>query len=262
MTPSEPYSPQPLPRPLPLAPEPEPPFGLFEVILAFAAMLFAVLFCGLLAIAIAHHLPAFSHLKAAELAENPRILLPAQLAAYLLLIVALWRLFARHHGLGLLNALGWRWPQRWGRFPVFGILLAVSVQLVAHCLPTPPEPPVDKMMQTALDAWLMTAFGVLIAPFVEEMLFRGLLFPALARRTGALLSLLVTSALFGATHAAQLGGVWSQVSLIVLVGAVLTLVRWRSHSLASSTLVHMGYNAALFAALFVETHGFTNFSVK
>jgi hypothetical protein len=45
------------------------------------------------------------------------------------------------------------------------------------------------------------------------------------------------------------------------VGAVLTAVRWRFHSLASSTLVHVGYNGALFAALFVETRGFTNLSL-
>jgi membrane protease YdiL (CAAX protease family) len=116
------------------------------------------------------------------------------------------------------------------------------------------------MMRTASDVWLMTAFGVLFAPFVEEVLFRGLLFPALTRRTGPLLSLAVTSVLFGAIHAQQLAGAWIQVSCIIVVGAVLTLVRWRFRSLASATLVHVGYNGALFLALFVQTHGFTNLS--
>jgi membrane protease YdiL (CAAX protease family) len=118
------------------------------------------------------------------------------------------------------------------------------------------------MLRTASDAWLMTVFGVFIAPFAEELLFRGLLFPALARRAGALLSLVVTSVLFGAIHSQQLAGAWIQVTCIVLVGFMLTLVRWRFRSLASSTLVHVGYNGALFVALFVQTQGFTHFSVR
>jgi CAAX protease family protein len=103
---------------------------------------------------------------------------------------------------------------------------------------------------------VMTIFGVLFAPFAEEVFFRGLLFPALSRRVGAVFSLALTALLFGAVHAEQLGHAWSQVACIAAVGAVLTAVRWRFHSLASSTLMHMGYNGVLFAALYVQTQGF------
>jgi membrane protease YdiL (CAAX protease family) len=143
-----------------------------------------------------------------------------------------------------------------------GVLLALAVQFSANFLPSPPELPIDKMLRTPLDAWLMSIFGVFIAPFVEEVLFRGLLFPVLARSAGAVSSLVVTSILFGAIHADQLGGEWIQVSCIVFVGGVLTLVRWRFRSLASSTLVHVGYNGALFAVLFVQTQGFRHFSPR
>jgi len=260
-TPGEQLPAQPAPRPWPLAPEPEPVFGMLQVLFAFLTMLLAVLFCGGMALLIAHHVPALSRVRPAELANDPRVLLPAQLAAYLLLLGALWRLFAHHMGIGFFRALCWRWPVRWSWFVAAGVLLAVAVQFAAHFLPEPPELPIDKMIRTPSDAWMMAAFGVLVAPFVEEVLFRGLLFPALTRRAGALLSLVATSVLFGMIHAQQLAGAWVQVAFIVAVGAVLTAVRWRFHSLASSTLVHVGYNGALFAALFVETHGFTNLSL-
>jgi hypothetical protein len=247
-----------VPRHWPLAPEPEPVFGLLEVAFVAGFLLVVILLCGFAAIFIAHHVPALRGIRTQELANDPRVLLPAQFGAYFLLLAVLWRLFSGYHHIGLLRALNWSWPVRWPRFLAVGVLLAVVVQLTSTLMPSPPELPIDEMMHTPLDAWLMSGFGVLFAPFVEEIFFRGLLFPALARHTGTLISLAITSAAFGAVHSAQLGWAWSQVALIVLVGIVLTSIRWRFHSLASSTLVHMGYNGALFAALFIQTKGFTH----
>jgi uncharacterized protein len=252
----------PAPRPWPLAPEPEPLFGLAEVFGVFLAALLALVVCSVLAMAIAHHLPALSRIRSADLADNPLVLLPAQLAAYLLIFAALWRLFTHYYRIGFFRALLWRWPPRWLRFLAAGALLGLAIQFVSNWLPAPPNLPIDEMLRTPSEAWLMAVFGVLIAPFAEEVFFRGLLFPALARHTGTLVSLLVTSLLFGAIHSAQLAGAWTQIACIALVGCVLTAVRWRFHSLASSTLVHVGYNGVLFAVLFFQTKGFTNLSAK
>jgi hypothetical protein len=232
------------------------------VVSAFVAMLLAVLVCGAIAVAIALHIASLHHVPVVNLATDPRVLLSAQLAAYLLVFGGLWRLFAHHFRIGFFRALSWCWPMRWPVFLAGGVLLALAVQFSAHFLPTPPELPIDKMLRTPLDAWLMSIFGVLIAPFAEEVFFRGLLFPALARRTGAVVSLVITSVFFGVIHGQQLAGAWIQVVCIILVSMVLTVIRWRFRSLACSTLVHVGYNGALFAALFVQTRGFTNFSVR
>jgi membrane protease YdiL (CAAX protease family) len=246
------------PRPWPLSPEPEPVFGMIEVVFVFLAMLLAVLFCSAIAIVLAHHVASLSRVRPGDLANDPRVLLPAQLVAYLIVFGILWRLFTHHLHIGFFLALNWRWPLRWPHFLAGGTLLALATQWSAKFLPTPPQLPIDEMLRTTSDAWLMTVFGVLIAPFAEEVLFRGLLFPALTRRVGAVSSLVVTSVLFGAIHAQQLAGAWIQVVCIMVVGAVLTAVRWRFRSLACATLVHVGYNGALFMALFVETCGFTN----
>ena len=54
--------------------------------------------------------------------------------------------------------------------------LAILDQVV---LPGPANAPIDKMISSPGAAWLMFAFGVTVAPFFEEMLFRGFLLPAL-----------------------------------------------------------------------------------
>ena len=262
-SPAEPQlSPQPEARPSPLAPEPEPVFGLRVVLFAVLGFLVAFGIFGELARVVAQRLPAFRGVSPAEILLDPRLLLPVQLACYLVVLAGLHRWFGHHLGIGLLRALSWRWPARWLRFVAGGAALGLAVQFTAHWLPSPPELPIDKMLRTATDAWMMSFFGVLIAPFVEELMFRGLLFPALSRRTGAVSSLLLTSIAFGAMHSAQLGDAWPFVACIVIVGAVLTLVRWRCHSLAASTLVHMGYNGTLFAVIFAQTRGFTDLSAK
>ncbi len=261
-TSSEQLPAQPAPRPWPLYPEPEPVFGMLEVAGAFLGTLLAVMFCGAIAMVIAHHVASFSRVTASELAGDPRVLLPAQLAAYLMVLGVFWRLFQHHHRIGFFQALSWRWPLRWPLFLAGGVLLALAARVSAHFLPTPPELPIDKMMRNSADAWMMSAFGVFIAPFAEEVLFRGLLFPALTRRAGLLVSLVATSVLFGVVHGQQLAGAWIQIACIIVVGTVLTVVRWRFRSLASSTLVHVGYNGALFVTLFVQTQGFTNLSIK
>ena len=46
-------------------------------------------------------------------------------------------------------------------------------------LPGPTSAPIDKMFSNTSAAWLLFGFGVLVAPFFEEMTFRGFLLPAL-----------------------------------------------------------------------------------
>jgi len=47
-------------------------------------------------------------------------------------------------------------------------------------MPGPTNAPIEKMISSPRAAWMMFAFGVTMAPFFEEMFFRGFLLPALA----------------------------------------------------------------------------------
>jgi membrane protease YdiL (CAAX protease family) len=90
---------------------------------------------------------------------------------------------------------------------------------------------------------------------MEELFFRGLLYPVLARRYGMGASILLTGAAFGLLHGAQLRFSWA-VLIIFLVGIALTAVRAKTKSVAASFLMHVGYNATLSMLFFVATGGF------
>jgi hypothetical protein len=93
---------------------------------------------------------------------------------------------------------------------------------------------------------------------VEEMMFRGFLYPVAARSFGVVWGVLGTGFLFGAFHALQLWGAWGQVALLMGVGIVLTWVRARSNSVLASFLIHIAYNSTLFLGLLISTHGLRN----
>lgn len=78
---------------------------------------------------------------------------------------------------------------------------------------------------------------VLLAPIVEEAVFRGLVYPALRKANGVFFSLLIESLLFGALHG---NIIW--VVYAACLGAVMTLVYEWSGSLYISLLFHMAFN--------------------
>ena len=97
------------------------------------------------------------------------------------------------------------------------------------------------------------AYGVLVAPLVEEILFRGFIYPVVARSLGIPAGIILTGLLFGGLHAAQLWGGWVQIGWIVLVGMLLTLVRARTGTVLAGYLIHLAYNTTLFSGLLIGT---------
>ncbi len=88
-------------------------------------------------------------------------------------------------------------------------------------------------------AALAIAFGVIIlAPFAEEALFRGILFGSLSERWGYGAGSAVSAAIFGFAHLD-----WTLFVPLALAGAVLNALYRRSGSLIPSTVAHMTLNA-------------------
>ncbi len=142
-----------------------------------------------------------------------------------------------------------------GRFLGAGAVLAIMVSYASRFLGDTGELPIEEMFKARPTVIALMAFGILVAPLVEEMMFRGFLYPLIARRFGVGSGIVVTGLLFGAMHAQQLGGAWGQVSLLMGVGIILTWVRAKTGSVTASYLVHLGYNSLLFLGFFLATSG-------
>lgn len=146
----------------------------------------------------------------------------------------------------------------------------------------PKDAPIDKIFRSPGAPWLMLIFGTTIAPFFEELFFRGFFLPSLctafdwARErivhvapppldldghpqwsmAAMLFGSLCASLPFAAIHLAQTGYAIGPFVLLVCVSLVLCAVRLVTRSLASSVLVHAAYNFLLFFVMLLGTGGF------
>jgi uncharacterized protein len=149
-------------------------------------------------------------------------------------------------------------------------------------LPGPTNAPIDKLFDNRNAAWLLFAFGITVAPFFEEIIFRGFLLPALStafdwsveKATGStappldplgnpqwslgamVFASIATSVPFALMHAEQTAWSLGPFLLLVCVSLVLCWARLAARSLAASVLVHASYNFLLFSLMLLGTGGF------
>ncbi len=82
--------------------------------------------------------------------------------------------------------------------------------------------------------------SILLAPLVEETIFRGYIYPVLARSVGVGAGVVITGTLFGLLHAPQLWGGWGQILLLTGVGTIFTHASAISRTVVASLLVPCG----------------------
>jgi len=141
------------------------------------------------------------------------------------------------------------------RYVFGGFALAVVVGWLGNFVGRESGIPMEELFRSRQSVLMLMALGILVAPVVEETIFRGCIYPVIARKFGITTGILATGAIFGLAHAQQLGGAWGQIGLLVCVGIVLTYVRARAGTVAASYFVHLGYNTILFAGFYIATGG-------
>lgn len=183
------------------------------------------------------------------------------LILYLLLMVApLAILTVMLAGRGAPPAGGWlQW--HWRPLPsalaraVVAVLMVLPVVALSGWLierlwrdPGGSNPLLDLVL-TSSDGRALACFAftaVVLAPLFEELLFRGVLLPVLARRWGPPLGVVASAAVFALAHLSL-----SELAPLFVLGVGLGWLRWRSGRLGASVLMHALWNALTFFNLLV-----------
>ncbi|MEO1088635.1 MAG: type II CAAX endopeptidase family protein [Acidobacteriota bacterium] len=159
---------------------------------------------------------------------------PLALTAAVLMQAVWWTLIlgcvyvtvVHKHGWKFSDALAWK-PFRapWTLFVSAGFGLAFSVAALSSLVDIPEDTPFEQLISSRSALLAFGIFGVLVASPVEELLFRGFLYPVFERAHGALIAIAATAALFTLPHAQQYGNHWQILLAIFWVGVALGWIR-------------------------------------
>jgi len=195
-----------------------------------------------------------------KLATDPFFLLSLQTIFYGLMFAFVYVLVTVGHTQRFWVMLRWRYLTAGKILACLagGACLTLAIALLPPILPDTNQFPLENMFNSRAAAYAIGAFAIVVAPFMEELVFRGVLFGIFESQVGLRFAILVTAVLFGGLHVPEYWGAWNHMLLIFFVGLVFSLARGRSGSLAPSVFLHMGYNGSMMIALFVSTQHFRN----
>jgi uncharacterized protein len=248
--------PPPAAAPIPPAPRAgENPVWTGWDVLVIAILTVGILFTVQLVIVLAARQFAYPHRSWIEVAQKPVLALISEFLAYLAVGLYMFLLVEGKYHVRFWPAIRWSWPGAAG-LSLLGVgALMLGFDALGRFLPMPKTTPFDQFFERPMDAYLTVAFAITLGPLMEELFFRGFLYPVIARRMGMVWGIILTALPFGLMHYPQYHS-WSAVLIVMMVGVVLTTVRAVTKSVASSFLAHVGYNGTLMVLAGWATDGF------
>lgn len=193
-----------------------------------------------------------------KLQTNAIFLLTLQLIFYAFLLAYIYLFIKLYYKASFTEALKWKSLSAHTtlRYLLGGAALSLVVMVFPPLLPEKKAFPLEKMFNSPNSAYAIAAFAVLIAPFMEELLFRGLLFAFFERHGGLTFAVVSTAILFAGLHIPEYWGAWNHVIMILLVGLTFSVVRGLTGSVTPSFILHLAYNGTLMLVLFFHSQHF------
>jgi membrane protease YdiL (CAAX protease family) len=157
---------------------------------------------------------------------------------------------------GAPSGIGWRAAPRQGYLAAFACLLVVGAagSIIEHVLPPSPDAAHGGLVEQIFGThgWKVVALFLLaavVAPFLEELVFRGGMIAALAPKFGVFWAAAVTSIVFTACHAQETWSYHPGLLVILVIAVLLAWLRLRYQSIRPGILLHVLFNGCSVLAL-------------
>jgi membrane protease YdiL (CAAX protease family) len=197
----------------------------------------------------------------AEFALSDKIAILLQvvslLPSHLLTILLVWAIVTRFGKQSFWAAIGWGWPRNfpWWLSVFLGTLLFGVGAVIAKVFGAEKPTQLEQIINSSLAARYLLAFlAVCTAPFVEEFVYRGVLYAPLQRLAGVPGAVVIVLALFTLIHVPQYWPNVGVIAAVALLSIVLTVVRAYSGRLLPCIVIHLVFNGIQAVILIVEPH--------
>ncbi len=184
------------------------------------------------------------------------ILIAGILPAHLITLAIAWAVVTRFGKIPVTAALRWGWGHHIGvlKSVLLGVLLFGAAWLIVLAFGGK-ETELERIINSSRAAALLIAFmAVATAPLVEEIIYRGILFPAWQRLTGSVAAVVIVTLMFAIPHVPQYWPNLAVISSIMMLSAVLTIVRARTSRLVPCYVIHLVFNGIQAVLILAEPY--------
>ncbi len=184
----------------------------------------------------------------------------ALLPIHLMTLLMVWALVTRFGKRPFWSTIGWGW----GNLPAgrglavcigLGVALFIIGTVIAKVLGGDKPTPLEQIINSSLTArYLISFFAVATAPFVEEFVYRGVLYAPLQRLIGVKGAVVIVVALFTLIHVPQYLPNVGVLAAVFLLSAALTVIRAISGRLLPCIVIHLVFNGIQAVLLVLEPY--------
>lgn len=198
--------------------------------------------------------------KSLHLEQNPELAVFSILSTFFFQIITVaisYRFITRTSKGEFFSAIGWYWPKKLRLLRTLGLtaLTFVLFAIIASLLPNK-ENQMQKLIESSMAARISIGFVAVVgAPFVEEMIYRGILYSGFCKDFGRGVAIIIVSLLFLAVHVPQYWGAWGGIAGLGFLSLVLTLVRAYSSSLLPPYVMHLTFNSVQVSLIIAQGLG-------
>lgn len=164
--------------------------------------------------------------------------------AHALTFLAAWVVVTMRGRRPFWRSLGWSYSANFGFWQAAGVAIALWVvgTIVAKLIGGEPTD-IDVLVNSSLAVRiLLSLLATTSGPLVEEIVYRGILYPALQRTIGMAWAVALVSFLFALVHLYQYRNNGGVIAVIVMLSVSLTLVRAFTGRLLPCFIIHMVFN--------------------
>jgi uncharacterized protein len=170
------------------------------------------------------------------------------LPAHLLTLAVTWMVVTEGGRRPFWKTIGFEWPERMSpaTTTIMSVLLAIvlyGLALLVTYLYGERKTDLDFLIESSIYTRIATAFMALAtAPLVEEVIYRGVLYPAIEKAAGIGVAIAAVSLLFAGVHVYQYRNNIAVIFVILLLSIVLTVSRARTGKMLPAFIIHLVFN--------------------
>ncbi len=181
----------------------------------------------------------------------------ALLPSHILTFALIWVVVTRFGKQSFWPAIGWGWSGRFRLWTCIGLGVALFIvgSTLAWLMGSAKPTQLEQIINSSLAArYAISILAVGTAPFVEEFMYRGVLYAPIQKLAGAPTAVCIVLALFTIIHVPQYWPNFGVIAAVALLSVALTLVRAYTHRLLPCIIIHLVFNGIQAVLLILEPY--------